>query len=305
MPFIAVCPHCRNCRLRAPRAKRGQSVRCPKCKEWFELVPCEPPGSDDDSPSTSPPPTTQASPPTVHASDDSSLTPDYLSLGCVGVAFLLSQLPYGRAVAVLALLFGAGVAIQALLDGERWRRGWLGLVVNVLMLAIVVGYPGTLGIPCWWPAAAAPAPASAQFPDYIDAGDAAWQQGGVRVSLTFATISTDPATSPHTGRKDPLLWIGVKLTYVGVGSQLEFGGWTDSGEHRPTLSTADGAELKMRRAPNPAKKTVLQPGQSYEGLIAFEPPPAGQDLLLHLPAQPFGDPSLIRFRVPHDLIGRR
>lgn len=304
VPFIAVCPHCRNCRLRAPRAKRGKTVRCPKCEQAFLLVPLEETAPNHES-SPTPVSTPAPRPSPGEEAEQIALRLGHVSLGAVGVAFLLSQLPYGRAVAVLAALFGAGAGLQALLETDGRRRGWPGLVLNILMLMIVVAFPATLGVRGWWPAQQPAPAANAQFPDSIDAGEAAWQQGGVRVGLTFATVGADSEKTAQSGRNEPLLWIGVKVTYLGVGSQLEFTGWSDSGERRPTLTTADGTEYAVRRRTGPSGKVLLQPGQELECMIGFEAPPPGQDLLLHLPGLPFGDASPIRFRVPHELIGRQ
>ena len=39
VPFTAVCPHCREAKLKAPFAKRGKLVDCPKCGRPFMLIP--------------------------------------------------------------------------------------------------------------------------------------------------------------------------------------------------------------------------------------------------------------------------
>ena len=39
MPFIAICPHCKNSQFRVPNRKRGTPGRCPKCHAEFPLVP--------------------------------------------------------------------------------------------------------------------------------------------------------------------------------------------------------------------------------------------------------------------------
>lgn len=41
MPFIALCPHCRSAKLKAPSRKRGLLHECPKCRQTFPLEPID------------------------------------------------------------------------------------------------------------------------------------------------------------------------------------------------------------------------------------------------------------------------
>src|SRR5436190_4198421 len=41
MPFIALCPHCRSAKVRAPRRKQGTLHKCPKCAAMFPLEPLD------------------------------------------------------------------------------------------------------------------------------------------------------------------------------------------------------------------------------------------------------------------------
>jgi hypothetical protein len=324
MPFIALCPHCRVCRLRAPKAKLGQSFRCPKCQEVFQLTPVDEVNSEelnrngqestfDPSHSTTVSPTTngpstQAALPETNPDDQLRMV--QVALGAIVVELILSQLPYGRPVAVLIAFFAsANAALE--LQGVK-RMMWLGaciLFLNVVVLLILVAFPGTLGLNGWWPDLGHHSEASQadldQKGEWIDAGDAAWQQRGVRVAVTFATISTNPSPNTSGGKSERYLWIGIKLANVGVINAIEFCGWNGRGSEGPVLSTTDGTLLATKQYLGPKSKTIVDAGRFLECMLAFEIPPPDQDLLLDLPTQPFGDDDLIRFRISHDLVGRK
>jgi hypothetical protein len=304
-------------------AKRGKSVRCPKCLEVFPLIPHD----EDKSSEESSPHAEEVAP---HSSEKSSLAvstahspslttenhPDdslrlaQVAMGTAAVVLLLSQLPYGRPVAVLVALLGSiVVAFGALGLEKRAWLGWVGVVINVFVFLILIAFPGTLGIAGWWPDLGSNAGATGgdgnPKGEWIDAGDAAWQQGGVRVGVTFATIGSDPSSNARSGTKERYLWIGLKLTNVGAGNELEFLGWKSLGEDGPVLSTPEGMLIATKQYAGPKGKTIVQQGRVVECMLAFDVPPSGQDLLLDLPTRPFGDTTLIRLRIPHNLIGKQ
>ncbi len=241
---------------------------------------------------------------------DDSLRLAQVALGIVVVVLLLSQLPYGRPVAVLVALLGSiVVAFGALgLEKQAWMA-WVGAILNGFLLLILIAFPGTLGIAGWWPDLGSnPGAKEADGNpkgEWIDAGDAAWQQGGVRVGVTFATIGVDPSSDARSGTKGRYLWVGLKLTNVGAGNELEFLGWKGVGDDGPVLSTPEGTLIATKQYVGPKGKTIIQQGRFVECMLAFDVPPSGQDLLLELPTRPFGDTTLARFRIPHNLIGKQ
>lgn len=313
MPFIAICPHCRDCRLRAPRAKRGKEVRCPKCSEVFPLVPEDNDDTSDDQ-STSVekknPTNVSAAPSTNPEQQSEGRVPlAQIALGVAAIVILLSQLPYGRPTALLLAVLGTFAAGFATLELNKQRiaLGLSGLILNGLLAAILTAYPATLGLNGWWETRNGTTQENAENPqgEWIDAGDAAWQQGGVRVGITFATVGGEPSSANASGTKERYLWIGVKITNVGAGNDLEFLGWKNLGSDGPAMTTMDGSLVAARQFVGASGKTVIQLGKFLECMIAFEIPPPGQDLLLSLPTQVFGDTATIHFRIPHVLVGRQ
>ncbi len=317
MPFTALCPHCRICRLRAPRAKRGKDVRCPKCREVFQLLPQDDEKQSDPQSnlhegktrsSTSSLPLAKQNPTTTEGQPDELVALAQIALGLAVIVLLLSQLPYGRPAAVLIAVLGFCASGFTLLELKKQLAllGWGGLVLNGLLTVILVGYPATLGLTGWWSESnQKPADnAENQLGDWIDAGDAAWQQNGVRVSVTFATIGEEPSANSGSGSKQRYLWIGLRVTNVGL-AELEFSGWRGKGAEGPEISTPDGTLLAIKQYEGPSGKSTIQPGKYLQCMIASEIPPPGQDLHLSLPTQPFGDRVIIRFRIPHGLVGRQ
>jgi hypothetical protein len=319
MPFIAICPHCRLCRLRAPRSKRGQTVRCPKCSEEFPLFPYNEETNstaqsnlDDVESSASASLTSAVS--RTHTSEtesqgDELLPLAKLALSLAALVLFLSQLPYGRPAALLIAVLGCFASTFTLLELRKQNAlvGVAGLMLNGFFTTVLIGYPATLGITGWWSESDRLARESEknQEEDWIDAGDAGWKQGGVRVSVTFATIGGYPSSNGSSGTKEAYLWVGFKITNVGVGRDLEFSGWEGKSADDLKMTTSDGTLLINKQFMGSPGMPAIQAGHSQECMLAFEIPPPGQDLLLYLPTQPFGDTTIIRFRIPHILIGRQ
>jgi hypothetical protein len=319
MPFIAICPHCRVCRLRAPRSKRGQTVRCPKCSKEFPLFPhneetdSAAQSNPDDIESIASASSTSAASQThssiAESPGDELLPLAKIALSLAALVLFLSQLPYGRPAALLIAVLGSFAAASTLLELRKQNAlvGWAGLILNGFFTTVLIGYPATLGITGWWSESDRLARESEknQEEDWIDAGDAGWQQGGVRVSVTFATVGGHPSSNGSSGTKEAYLWVGFKITNVGVGNDLDFSGWEGKSADGLKMTTSDGTLLVNKQFVGTPGKPAIQPGRSQECMLAFEIPPPGQNLLLYLPTQPFGDTAIIRFRIPHILVGRQ
>jgi hypothetical protein len=297
VPFIAVCPHCRNCRLRAPSRKRGVTMPCPKCQRDFALVPDEAQAACDSPAASSALPV----PPAAHADDSPRLA--LLPFAAVGVALFLCYFPFGRFAAIALVLAGGALACLSLLDRRAWL-GWPGVGLNGLLLLTLVAFPGQLKLSGWWPESGMVEPnqAAGISPDgWVDAGEAGWEEDGVQVALTFATVGPDPTAQTSAARTERFLWIGVKVTNDGPRA-VTFAEWGPASTDAPRLATADGAIVPPRRSGGTPAKLKLGPGKSLECLLAFEVPPPERDLLLELPASAFGGTTPVRFRIPHPLI---
>jgi hypothetical protein len=232
------------------------------------------------------------------------------AIATVGVALLISQISYGRIVAVGLSMAGTVLAALSLLGLERrmWL-GWTGVGLNGFALLLLVAYPGSLGITGWWPEPDPEPPAHVDptiTDEWVDAADAAWELDGVRVALTFATIGTDRSAKTSRGKTERYVWIGVVVTNVGS-RPLEFNAWDLSTTDQPLLITADKSHLKLKRLGGAPSKKTITPGKYVECLLVFEAAPSADqgDLLLDLPASAFGGTTPARFRIPHTSISRK
>jgi hypothetical protein len=228
------------------------------------------------------------------------------AVATVGVSVFLCHLPYGRIATVLLSLAACALAGLSLLGLTRraWL-GWLGVGANALFAVLLVGSPDVFGLTGWWPVRTPVAPAQPtgiSADGWVDAGEAAWQENGVQVGLTFATVAPPPAT---TGRAttEPSFWIGVRVKNVGTGT-VEFVGWDTTAAGGPSLTTTGGVLVGGRRS-DVAKAKTLTPGQTAECVLVFAPPLAGQPLRLELPAGAYGGTTPARFQIAPELILRK
>jgi hypothetical protein len=232
----------------------------------------------------------------------------WMALGAVatvGVSFFLCQLPYGRPAAVVLSL--AAVALAGLSLLGLTRRAWLGRLgvgANALFALLLVGFPEVFGLTGWWPVRTpeALAPVAGMTSDgWVDAGAAAWEENGVRVALTFATVSPPPAGSGRAGA-EPNLWVGVRVLNTGARA-VDFTGWDTMSPGGPVLTTTGGAVGGQRT--DVPKAMRLAQGQAAECVLAFRAPPGGQALRLELPAGAYGGTTPARFEIAAELILRK
>jgi hypothetical protein len=224
-----------------------------------------------------------------------------VAVAAVGAGFFLCHLPYGRLATVLLSLAAAALAGLSLLGlARRAWLGWFGVAVNAVFAVLLVGFPGVFGLTGWWPARTPEVPAQApgiSAEGWVDAGEAAWEEDGVRVALAFATVAPPPAGG------EAKLWIGVRVANVGTRT-AEFAGWDSAAPNGPVLTTASGAPIGGQRFGTPERKSLVQ-GQSAECVLAFSVPPGGQALRLELPASAYGGSTPARFQIAPELILRK
>lgn len=248
--------------------------------------------------------------------------PDYavrtalVACGFVGVSMIASQFPYGRFVA--APLAGLGLLLGGLSLLGLESRKWLGLAavgLNALALLLVLALPTWLGLSSWTPAGdpeTAPKPVTAVGRDgslpknaeWVDAGQAVWQQGDVRITVANVTIGPlDPMAKDPAKRKDRALKLTLKLSNVGVARAIEFTSWSPSPTAETKLTTVAGATLLPRAVAT--EKATVYPGKSAESVLTFAAPDKADDLRLEIPAEAFGGTDPARFLIPKTLLGGR
>jgi hypothetical protein len=135
--------------------------------------------------------------------------------------------------------------------------------------------------------------------EWVDASQAVWEQGDVRVAVTSVTVgpANPEGSSPPGKKRENVLRIGLKVTNVGVARAVEFKGWVPPEE--PKLATAAGKPMAFKQAGVPAGTATVYPGKSAELAVAFEPPAgAPEDYRLELPASAFGGTDPVKFQIP-------
>jgi hypothetical protein len=241
----------------------------------------------------------------LHAEYPDAVRMALVAIAAAGVGFFLCHLPYGRLATVLLSLSAVALAALSLLGLTRraWI-GWIGVGLNALFVVLLVGFPDQFGLTGWWPV---PAPAARvgapgiTADGWVDAGEAAWEENGVRVALTFATVAPPPAAPGRAGA-EPNLWIGVRVTNVGTRT-VDFTGWDTRAPDGPVL-TAGETVINGQRSDAPKTKSLTQ-GQSAESVLAFSVPPSGQAVRLGLPASAYGGTTPARFQIAPELILRK
>ena len=242
------------------------------------------------------------------------------TLAAFGLAVLVTQVPYGRFVAVPLAAAGAAVAGLTLfgLEAQRWL-GWAGVGLNSAALALALLLPSWLGMSGWVPAGdpeAGAKPVTAVGRDgslpkaaaWVNAAQAVWEQGDVRVAVLAVEVAPlDPAAKSPEARRDRGLRVTLKLTNVGVARAVPFDAWAASPTASPpgagpTLTTAAGVTIAARPAAAAGKVSVF-PGKSAECVLWFAVPAAAEELRLDLPAAAFAGTEPVRFSIPPTLIG--
>jgi len=133
--------------------------------------------------------------------------------------------------------------------------------------------------------------------DWADADQGAIQQGDVRVRIEWARVT---AASSKDGAS-PSLLIGVSIVNAGFLRRIPYEG-ANSAAHVCRLRDNAGNEYRPQRSPR-AIITMLQPTQTVEDVLAFEPPPPSVPYLeLELPAAAWGTEGTCRFRIPRKMI---
>lgn len=364
MPFIALCPHCRSAKLKAPSRKRGLLHECPKCRQTFPLEPMDESGLkvdyklppeefdieaaykaapvDDFAAARTMPhelpfkPTATASEvvtmsaeekqPSPAADPELSYTPDVKSLeppmvlaiaagGVFGLAMILTQIPYGRLLALPCLLCGVILGLIATRGLEsRKPYGFAAVGLNVLGLLLVVFFADWLGVDSWMPRSdpnTGPKPVlavsrsdgSMRPAEWIDAQQECWQQDDVRVEVLSARIEF---LNPKPKKNDPnakrVLRIGLKVVNVGVARAFNISGWPVDAP--PRLSLSSGPVVPFVKVETSLPR-LLMPGKDAEVLLLFDVPPAlTEALMLELPGSGFESTEAVKLKIPSVMISK-
>ncbi len=229
--------------------------------------------------------------------------------GVFGLAMLLTQITYGRLIAIPFLLLGGLLGFLALPGlAERRKYGWAAIAVNVVGLLFVTLMPDWLGAGTWLPLAdpnAGPKPVMAvshtgekTAGEWIDAKNAVWQQDDVRFGIVSVKLVPLDAAAKQSSKS--VLRIMLRLSNVGVAREILFSGW--SGEAIPKLTVANGPLVTFHKMESAA--AGVKPGKDMEIVLVFDLPPSIGELKLELPAIAFPGTDAVKFTIPAAMITR-
>jgi hypothetical protein len=236
-----------------------------------------------------------------------------------GLAMLATQFPYGRFIGPGVAALGLLVGLFALSAEGRTRVIAAGaMVLNAVAIAAVFLLPSWLGLESWRRSIPPGGPTAPQAvghrtgltapADWVDAGQASWGFGDIRVSVRSATYGPIELTGPNgaTRRtKEAYLSLVVRVANEGVERRIELGGWAAGGDGM-RLTDPAGKALAVKRfesgwavTTGPPRAAGVNPGKSAEVLVIYEAPTIHPSFLrLELPGAAVGVDGPIRFHLP-------
>ncbi len=365
--IVSICPYCNVGGVRAPHTAVGASATCPKCGSNFTIFPAEkgkpppqpvPTSVNETQPTAAMPDVTEPSPvlpgeprrqrsaePALTAAPTSRLTlttPErespiavtdlgmvagLIGLILVGPTMLLSQVPYGRIVALVLALIGLLLGVASLSAERRAKlAGGLAAALNVGILLVVLVLPSWLNLGPWLPTrfvleqpigpqaigngtnTSAPA-------GWVDASTASWRYRDVIVTVRSAVVGPLELVGAKGAKrttKQEYLRVTLRLTNEGTDQPLELEGWAAGDAYDSRLLDAAGQALKPAtidrgwELASGNKATALFPGKAEEVVLLFEAPAQRSKYYrFTLPGDSIGPEETIRFRVPGSFVTSR
>lgn len=241
----------------------------------------------------------------------------------VGVATIVSQVPYGRfaAVGIAAVgLLGGLASLGA--EGRAKIAGGIAIGLNLFVLVLVLFLPSWLNLDPWRGPASddtlkgpyvlehgTGAHKSLSPTDWIEAGNSSWEFKDVRVTVRSAFVGPVELRGPKDAKKttkEPYFQLLLQVANTGVERQLDLSGWasgqsldavlvTDSSGKQLKLATFEDGWLPDRG--KPAERVL--PGKTSDVRLIFASPSAKVDSFrLQLPGAAIGmAKEEIKFRI--------
>jgi hypothetical protein len=360
---VAVCPYCRAAGVRAWSAAVGSSATCPKCKSNFTIVadeklpawatkPAAPPAPDAATlfPTDTPPPSdappepmwssplmaaepaeTEAEPPTLPAigQTEAFQAVALVAIILVGPTVLASNLPYGRAIAILLAVLGLLAGLVCLIGQGKARLVAAAAVsLHGVLLVAVLFRPALLGLDPWRGTDPSPKPTevrsvphgkveSQTAGDAVDGAGASWVLGDVGVNVRRGHVGPVELVDIKGAKRKSReigLQIVIRATNLGGERRIPLAGWM-KGESLADVRLLDSSGKEVKRKSFPADQIpfrgrltpdTLVPRESVDALLVFEAPSGKQgEFLLELPGSAVGVDRPIRFRLPASFLGFR
>lgn len=360
---VAICPYCRTAGVRAWSAAVGSSATCPKCKSNFTVVadeklpawaanPTAPsaPGAATWAPTDTPPPSdappepmwsaplmpaepaeTEAEPSALPATGQTEgfQAVALVAIILVGPTVLASNLPYGRAIALLLSGLGLLVGVVCLIGQGKARLVAAAAVsLHGLLLVAILFRPALLGLEPWRGAGSPPKPTEVRSVphgkvesrvagDAVDGAGASWVLGDVGVNVRRGYVGPVELVDLKGAKRksrEIALQILIRATNLGGERRIPLAGWM-KGASLADVRLLDSNGKEVKRKSFPADQTpfrgqptpdALPPRESADALLVFETPSGKQgEFLLELPGSAVGIDRPIRFRLPASFLGFR
>lgn len=272
------------------------------------------------------PPTTSVASSVAEESDDEPTAPRdmgmvfaLLALILVGPAALVSQLPYGRFIALPFLAVGLiGGLLSLGAEGKARLAGAGAAFMHFVLLIMVLFLPSWLALDPWrGPVVEEPkgpqavehgtnklAPVTPN--DWLDAGKYSWQFRDARVTVKSAVgpVELNGPKGEKRTTKTRYLYLTLQVQNVGFDREIPLSGWAaGQSAEGVRVTDAEGKQLELAKfdegwsmeARKPSGRAM--PGHVSETLLIFTAPPAKTDFVrVQLSGTALGVQDEIKFR---------
>jgi|GEM_PF-1690615 len=267
----------------------------------------KPAPAEEPATATATPPVTSVAATVTAESDDEPAAPRdmgmvfaLLALILVGPAALISQLPYGRFIALPVLAVGLiGGLLSLGAEGKARLAGAGAAFMHFVLLMMVLFLPSWLALDPWrGPVVEEPkgpqavehgtsksAPVAPN--DWLDAGKYSWQFRDARVTVKSAVgpVELNGPKGEKRTTKTRYLYLTLQVQNVGFDREIPLSGWAAGQSEGVRVTDAEGKPLELAKfeegwsmeARKPSGRAM--PGHVAETLLIFTAPPTKTDFV--------------------------
>jgi hypothetical protein len=258
---------------------------------------------------------------------DFGMVAGLIGLILIGPTVLISQVPYGRIVALIMAVIGLLLGLASLgAEGRAKLTGSVAAALHSLIIVVLLLLPSWLNLGPWLtprfesdeptgPQAVGHGTQTAAPADWVDASTASWRYRDASVTVRSATVGPVDLVGPKAAKrtsKQEYLRLTLRITHEGTEQPIELSGWASGEANHARLTDASGQALKPAtldrgwELAGESKPTVLFPGKVAEIVLVFEAPPKRAEFYrLTLPGESIGLIESVRFRIPGSFVTSR
>ncbi len=250
---------------------------------------------------------------------DMSLVFALVALVLVGPAMLISQVPYGRAIALVVVVIGFVAGLLSLGgEGRAKSVGGLAMGLHVFAAIFLLFLPSWLGLDDWrgTPEEEPKKPVIREHGTgmalplveggWVEASNSSWEFADLRITMRSALGPVELHGPKDAKRmtKEPYLQLTVQVANIGADRAIPLSGWAagqgaegvrvvDSGGRTLTPATFEAGWAPERGRP----ATQAMPSHASEVVMVFTAPPAKTEFVrVQLPGAAVGVQDEIKFR---------